>query len=652
MPEPIDLTPYLVGGLRPYSDIPRGAPYCTKFQQLMASERRAKAMPTATWPSTAPGGWFDAHTAWPYAEVFNDDRVCLGVANNTFYSCNPDTLAKTDITLYDATTPASAYSVSGSGPWHFAAFMDAWFATNGTSLVYSAPSTDSNKTVGYHGAALAVQSVANWGNRLVFGGLSGTRLSSTSFAAIVALWKSRDKRNVITSEDDSFDTTWLLIGPPVGGDSAIPNASLLALLGLPSDTAYTTVFEPQVRSWVEQGLVDLLPLRHTGAIKAMAVHGSDLVVWGAEGTSRVAMSEAGPVEVREAPVGIWGRAAFGGSPAELLFLGKNGEAYMVGSGAQRYARSGVYQPEPVGPTTFRLGWSEFLGTLTAGDSTYVPFDPLTNRYWFACATDSYLLTTTGLSRNLGAFWASCIRVAGQSALLAYGTTKNHLTNGTFTGAATGWTLGAGWVYGTNNVAATTASSSLSQAVSAMARALKSGVAYALKLTVTRSAGSLAVTLGATAHTTTISASGTYQFRWDFDGNSAGLVITGTGFSGTIDDVSLVPAVDIETVPFDGGRRDPYVVERVDLSTTDTVTEEAARWQVRCKSKLQKHLALTTFDWVTADIRGVASVEQSGVEHAINMQAADDTAVDLDAAVAYVDFQKTPSLRQWLTKSGL
>jgi hypothetical protein len=59
---------------------------------------------------------------------------------------------------------------------------------------------------------------------------------------------------------------------------------------------------------------------------------------------------------------------------------------------------------------------------------------------------------------------STLHVKGSNSASSLGTEK--VTNGTFTGGTTGWTLGTGWAYGTNNVIATvaTASGTLTQSI--------------------------------------------------------------------------------------------------------------------------------------------------------------------------------------------
>lgn len=125
-----------------------------------------------------------------------------------------------------------------------------------------------------------------------------------------------------------------------------------------------------------------------------------------------------------------------------------------------------------------------------------------------------------------------------------------VSNGTFTGSATSWTLGTGWSYTSNTVTASAASSTLSQAKSAMVSSgsgWTSGQLYEVIFTISNySAGGLQVGTAANASQITdsdgvptgITANGTYTALVLSDGASSGLVFTGSGFTGTIDAVSM------------------------------------------------------------------------------------------------------------------
>lgn len=111
-----------------------------------------------------------------------------------------------------------------------------------------------------------------------------------------------------------------------------------------------------------------------------------------------------------------------------------------------------------------------------------------------------------------------------------------VTNGAFTGNATGWTLGAGWAYGTNNVAATLADTAMTQTPASPT--ILAGVSYKLVFDVTASAGSVIASVGGT-NGTARSTSATFT-ETIIAGAGGVLSFTGTGFSGTIDNVVLTP----------------------------------------------------------------------------------------------------------------
>lgn len=654
----ISMKPYTVNGLRPHADIPKNAPYMELYTNLMCSERGAKRLPEPTWPDGFPS----MGSSWPMAQTFVDERVALAVVDNTFYTLNRSALTSSPISVYEATRPGNIiangafadatkwtessddisisagvatfsnatndtlkqtqvdmaifwttnkvhevtftvtvsagslnigtntiadqanvdssgtytveitsdfhadglvftgvgftgtldnvsavqrYTMIGStGLWDVAAFRDSWFATSGNQLIYKAPSTEGNRVAG-HNVGFTCNAVSNWNDRLVLGGCSGSRFSHASFTSFYNLWLSRDKRNVVTSEDDTFNTSWLILGPPVGGDSGIPNGALLALLGLPSDTVYTSVYEPRVRSWAENGTVDLFPCRYTGAILRTKVFNGDLIVYGTEGISRIRQTEIGPVEERLSPIGLWARGAVGGNESEHLCVCSDNNMYMAGGGAMRYAREGVYAPEQIGSDFYRLGFAEFADKLNSGVPTgyaTITHDPQEQRYWWAFSNDGYLLTKTGLCRSLGVLPSAILRLPGSASLL--GAAKTDAT------------------------------------------------------------GFLAVTL--------------------------------------------------QTLPFDAGRRDTFIIPEVDLTVVDTDSNAANRWKVVPYAKLQKHESMITHaSWAElADIRGRASIELLALEAAIRLTAVDRTKVDIDDGLIFVaEPGKTPSMRKWLTALG-
>lgn len=112
-----------------------------------------------------------------------------------------------------------------------------------------------------------------------------------------------------------------------------------------------------------------------------------------------------------------------------------------------------------------------------------------------------------------------------------GTFSEYVGNGGFDDE-TIWTAGAGWAIGSGVATATTSSAALSQPIAT----LEAGRAYTVTYTVTRTAGSVAISLGGTAGTAR-STNATFS-EVITCGVTTTLAITGTGFSGTVDNVKI------------------------------------------------------------------------------------------------------------------
>ncbi len=145
---------------------------------------------------------------------------------------------------------------------------------------------------------------------------------------------------------------------------------------------------------------------------------------------------------------------------------------------------------------------------------------------------------TGAAGGADAVARLNIRIADDAAHM-----PDLVTNGAFTGDATGWTLGAGWAYGTNNVAATLSDAAMTQTPASPT--ILAGVSYILAFDVTASAGSVRASVGGT-NGTVRSTSATFT-ETIVAGADGVLSFTGTGFTGTIDNVTLTPLTGTGTI---------------------------------------------------------------------------------------------------------
>jgi len=115
--------------------------------------------------------------------------------------------------------------------------------------------------------------------------------------------------------------------------------------------------------------------------------------------------------------------------------------------------------------------------------------------------------------------------------------QQHVANGTFA-TDTSWTKGAGWTIAAGVATATGAiSTAISQASTVT---VLQGQAYIVTMTITRSAGGLIPSIGGTNGTERTS-SGTYV-ETIIAGSTQTIAFTGNAFTGTLDTVTVTPAV--------------------------------------------------------------------------------------------------------------
>lgn len=155
---------------------------------------------------------------------------------------------------------------------------------------------------------------------------------------------------------------------------------------------------------------------------------------------------------------------------------------------------------------------------------------------FTVPTDENGVLANWVSFGKGAaadFYAECFDVNTSVDRVTNGTFAEYVTNGTFA-SDTGWTKGTGWTIAAGVATATGAiSTSISQTT---AITLIAGYTYTITYTVTRSVGSITPVLGGSIGTPR-STSATFT-ETIVAGSTQILAFTGTGFTGTIDNVSV------------------------------------------------------------------------------------------------------------------
>ena len=146
--------------------------------------------------------------------------------------------------------------------------------------------------------------------------------------------------------------------------------------------------------------------------------------------------------------------------------------------------------------------------------------------------------TAGTSRSSAATFIEAI-VAGSDGTITF--TGNGFSGTLDNVSVSGWTLGTGWTTASNTA---TAAGAISVAITnASALPLVSGQTYLVTFTATRSAGSVAVSLGGGTAGTSRSTAATFS-EIITAGSTQVVSFAGSGFSGTLTNVSITKCIAV------------------------------------------------------------------------------------------------------------
>lgn len=189
--------------------------------------------------------------------------------------------------------------------------------------------------------------------------------------------------------------------------------------------------------------------------------------------------------------------------------------------------------------------------------------------------------------------------------------QNIVTNGTFA-TDSSWTKGSGWSIGAGVATAVTASSDLTQT---SAVTVDQGQSYNITYTITRSAGTITPSIGG-ASGTARSSSGTYS-ETIIAGSTQALTFTGSGFSGTVDNVTITPSVG---AGFDIQPPTAYTLNGTSLSFTTAPASGTNNIQVWAPARLANEAAASA-----------AAADASATAAAASASAAATSETDAEAA---------------------
>ena len=353
--------------------------------------------------------------AWPHMQLLMADKTLLLLTATTMYEVNQTSMIAGRVApnnpepLWDATNPLIGATISANtNVWQCAGFQQMYFLTNGLTMLWKIPSTPNEAdgepkiVVNDDAEALSVQAVANWNNRLVLAGVTGTNLENAAFTAAWDYWRDNSPLDIPITEDTEIDTSWLIIGGRGGSDNDIPHASLMALLGFPTFAVFNAKWREIVYSAIEEGALSFFPLRNAGGVKRMIQYGNDLIVYGKNSVERMSDTQAGFTQDRISDFGVCGRGGAGGNDRIQLWVSNQGTAHKLVLG------SGLTD----------LDFEPQLGNLTLDDDLLVVHDPQENFFWIGDAADGYCLTRWNtLGRNDALRPTSLLRLPSNDALV-------------------------------------------------------------------------------------------------------------------------------------------------------------------------------------------------------------------------------------------
>jgi hypothetical protein len=365
MPKNFAIEDSFKNGLYPDTRVPVNAAFLTKMNNLIPDEMGAIFPDLPTCPLTVS-------VAFPFPQYCWGEKVCI-LADSTALKTvthTGSTWTSSAITTYDAVTPANTKAITAGGTWHFAAFQDNWFLTNGTTLVFKIPSATSSKTLAT--TTTTVQSLVNHGDRLILGGLESNGqspwFSGTRWTNLFTHWRKTNPGTRYLTDTMAFDSSWIVWGQPAGGDKDIPFHALMCMLGVFGTAAYDK-FLAQILHFIEQGSIGMAPLRNPGTIRKVVSTGDKLLGFGIHSASVLIPEELGFAEREALQVSVAGRGAAAGN----VFVDTQG---------------GIWQDFK------NLNFSCWMARLYPA-SIVVSHDTWTNCYWITDGTYCYVLTEAG-----------------------------------------------------------------------------------------------------------------------------------------------------------------------------------------------------------------------------------------------------------------
>lgn len=357
-------------GLRPETEPRVNAPYMQTMTNLVPRESGMATAPVIA----RPGIFETGPKEFPFPMAFKGDSVRLFLHETEVYTLNGAFAASSALTR---NLRAGGTTTIGLGSaWHCETFLDMFWATNGTSLVYKIPSDDGDM---YVDNALTVQAIGRHDYRVLFGGLSGAWLSGARWSTVFEAWRETHHGQLFVHDNISANASYVVWSEGGGGSMDVPFYAFAASLGLLGDSVFDTA-EEVIADAVERGEIGLQPIRKVSTIRQLKQLGNRVIVYGDDGISELRPIEGGFQEELIADFGVGGRTCVGGDTRGHLIVTNDGQLYTW------FANQDA--PE-------RKGYQQYLSDLSM-PRVVVSYDPIEKYFWITDGWNGYVYTRTGL----------------------------------------------------------------------------------------------------------------------------------------------------------------------------------------------------------------------------------------------------------------
>lgn len=274
-------TEALTRGLRPESNSPINSPFLVQCLNARPTPAGVEAPSTITQP-------FTNAVAWPHPVMHRMIGATRLFDDTAISDLNTTTWAKTALTTYDATAPATPLAIASGSQWQIADFGEFWMASNGVSAVAKAPWILANDLITSN-AVIQPKCVTRFGNSLVLGDIEvdaipgGSRWSSF----LAEVFKYAPENETTTVNDTTLSSNHILY-QRVSGDAYAPFSMLLAMIhfeGLAGYSGGIDDINEYILTEIRRRNIGVARVSHSGDILAMEELGSNLVVYTTAGTS-------------------------------------------------------------------------------------------------------------------------------------------------------------------------------------------------------------------------------------------------------------------------------------------------------------------------------------------------------------------------------